>query len=304
VSFLDETLQFAGGVRAQWFSLGTPEFSETDGPYADANLASPPAAYTFDGSASYYIRRSGTKFRTHVGNGYRVPSLYERFGTFFFAGLFFPQGKPELKPERSLGIDAGVEQTFAQKKVKATATFFYTRIKDEITYLPTDDFGAPVYYNADRHFSRGGEFTVEVKPTTSTSIFASYTFTNSDVRNFRRPDGIVPVAIDREAFGIPNHQFTLVATQRIKRFWVNVDLLATSEYLAPVFSNATFNQYTYRFDGNRRVDLTAGYTFPLRKDRMNLRLYGTLENLFDYEYFENGFRTPGRTGRVGLTFGF
>jgi outer membrane receptor protein involved in Fe transport len=118
--------------------------------------------------------------------------------------------------------------------VKVSGTYFYTRIKDEITYLPTDDFGAPVYYNADRHYSRGAEFSGSVRPTRSTDIFASYTFTNSDVRNFNRPF-LVPVAKpDRKAFGIPDHQFTLVVTQRIKRFWVSLDVLATSSYLAPV----------------------------------------------------------------------
>jgi hypothetical protein len=116
---------------------------------------------------------------------------------------------------------------------------------------------------------------------------------------------LVPVAKpDRKAFGIPDHQFTLVVTQRIKRFWVSLDLLATSSYLAPVFSSTTFGQYTYRFDGNGRADLTAGYTFPLRRDGMSLRLFGTVENLFDNEYFENGFRTIGVNGRAGLAFSF
>ncbi|MEP6705367.1 MAG: TonB-dependent receptor, partial [Acidobacteriota bacterium] len=304
LSLLDGRLQFAGGARAQWFSLGDPQFSVTSGPYANLTLSDPPAAYTFDGSASYFISRTKTKLRTHVGNGYRVPSLYERFGTFFFFGSFFKQGNPALKPERSLGIDAAVEQYFAKERVKATATYFYTRIKDEITYLPTDDFGAPVYYNFDRHYSRGAEFSLDVKATTTTNVFASYTFTNSDVRNFRRPTIATLASSERKAFGIPDHQFTLVVTQRIKRFWVNLDLLATSSYRAPVFSSATFGQYTYRFKGNRRADLTAGYTFPLGSDGYALRLFGTIENLFDYEYFENGFRTVGRNGRVGLAFSF
>jgi iron complex outermembrane receptor protein len=34
VGLLDGDLQFAGGVRAQWFSLGTPAFSSPDSPYA------------------------------------------------------------------------------------------------------------------------------------------------------------------------------------------------------------------------------------------------------------------------------
>lgn len=303
IGLLDRKLQFAGGVRAQWFDLGTPEFSQTDGPYANRTFDSPPAAYTFDGSASYFISSTKTKLRTHVGNGYRVPSLYERFGTFFFLGSFFPQGNPALEPERSLGMDAGIEQWFAGDKVKASATWFYTKIKDEITYLPTDDFNAPVYYNFDRHFSRGAEFSVDAKPTRSTDIFASYTYTNSDVRNGRRTFLLVE-STDREAYGIPDHQFTLVATQRFKKFWVSFDLLATSSYLAPVFSNTFFSQYTYRFDGNARADLTGGYTFSIRQDKYSLRLFGTIENLFDQEYFENGFRTAGINGRVGLSFGF
>jgi hypothetical protein len=33
-------------------------------------------------------------------------------------------------------------------------------------------------------------------------------------------------------------------------------------------------------------------------------LYGTVENLFGDEYYENGFRTVGRNARAGLAFGF
>ena len=86
---------------------------------------------------------------------------------------------------------------------------------------------------------------------------------------------------------------------------MNFDLLATGDYLAPIFSNSTFSTYVYRFQGNRKGDLTAGYTFKLhREDSMKFRLYGTIENVFNNEYFENGFRTASRTGRLGLTFGF
>jgi iron complex outermembrane receptor protein len=304
ISFFEGRLQLSGGARAQWFTLGRPQFSVTSGPYANLMLDDPPAAYTFDGSASYFISKTKTKLRTHVGNGYRVPSLYERFGTFFFLGTFFPQGNPGLRPERSIGIDAGIEQYLANDRVKLIGTYFYTRIRDEITYLPTDDFGAPAYYNFDRHYSRGVELSTDLRPTRSTNVFASYTFTNSDVRNFRRPSIATLAATDGKSFGIPDHQFTLVATQRIKRFWISADFLATSSYLAPIFSSATFNQHAYRFTGNRRLDLTAGYTFPIRKDGISLRLFGTIENVFDHEYFENGFRTVGRNGRVGLSFGF
>jgi outer membrane receptor protein involved in Fe transport len=95
-----------------------------------------------------------------------------------------------------------------------------------------------------------------------------------------------------------------VVTHRIKDFWVNADFIATSDYLAPIFSNTTFSTYVYRFDGNRKMDLTVGHNFRINNDKLNLRVFGTIENLFNYEYFENGFRTFGRTGRVGISFGF
>ena len=155
------------------------------------------------------------------------------------------------------------------------------------------------YENQKGGIARGLEFSGAVNPTRSTDIFASYTFTNSDQR---APQ--VTGNPNIETLGIPTHQFTLVATQRIQRFWINFDLLVSSDYLAPIFSNSVFQTYVYRFQGNRRGDLTAGYTFPIHKDKMNLRLYGTVENIFDYAYFENGFRTPGRNSRVGLSFGF
>jgi outer membrane receptor protein involved in Fe transport len=96
----------------------------------------------------------------------------------------------------------------------------------------------------------------------------------------------------------------LVATQRFKRFWVNFDLLVSSFYLAPIFSGSDFNTYIYRFDGNRRGDLTGGYTFKLNSDKYDLRVFGTVENIFDSEYYENGFRTAGVNVRAGVSFGF
>ena len=123
------------------------------------------------------------------------------------------------------------------------------------------------------------------------------------MRRGSRAGSLIAGADDR-AFGIPAHQFTLTATQRFGRSWVNADLLVGSNYLAPIFSNSTYQTYTYRFRGNRRLDLTAGHTFPVRGDRVTLRLFGTLENVMNDEYFENGFRTPGRTARAGASFSF
>ncbi|MBX7173444.1 MAG: TonB-dependent receptor [Pyrinomonadaceae bacterium] len=307
LSFLNNKLQLAGGFRAQFFNLDKPAFSVSNAPYSNVTLSNPPTAYTFDGSGSYFFEKSKTKLRAHVGNGYRVPSLYERFGTFYssFSSSFTALGDPNLKPEKTIAFDGGIEQNLFDSRAKFSATYFYTKLIDTIGYgnvvanigSTTRPFGG--YLNTKGGIAKGTEFSADLKPHKNTSLFASYTFTNSDQRE---PQVSGSRIID--TLGIPKHQFTLVATQRFKDFWVNLDFVATSNYLAPIFSNTTFGTYVYRFKGNRKADLTAGYTFKMNNEKLNLRLFGTVENLFNYEYFENGFRTFGRTGRVGLSFGF
>ncbi|MFN0140220.1 MAG: TonB-dependent receptor plug domain-containing protein [Pyrinomonadaceae bacterium] len=308
VSLHDGRLQLAGGFRAQRFDLDRPEFSLINAPYSNLNLSRPPTAYTFDGAVSYFVRRSGTKFRAHVGNGYRVPSLYERFGTFFSSfgtPSFVALGDPLLKAEKTMGFDAGVEQIAAKERVRLSATYFYTRLSDIIGFggvvpnigTTTRPFGG--YANQKGGIARGGEFSARVKPKDCFDVFASYTFTNSDQRTPQ-----VAGSRSSKTLGVPDHQFTFVVTQRYKRAWVNFDFLATSNYLAPIFSNSTFQTFIYRFGGNRRGDVTAGYNFGFRRDKLSLRLFGTIENVFDHDYYENGFRTSGATARFGTTFSF
>ena len=308
VSALDGDLQLAGGVRVQRYGLSHPTFSLQNAPYSNLALSNPPNAVTFDGSAAYFMRKSRTKLRAHVGNGYRAPSLYERFGTFFSSfgtPSFVALGDPNLKPEKTIAFDAGIEQNAAKDRVRLSATYFYTRLKDIIGFgnvvpnigTTTRPFGG--YENEKGGIARGGEFSVKAKATATTDIFASYTRTNSLQRTPQvSGSGVI------KTLGIPDHQFTLVATQRIRRAWVNFDFLATSTYLAPIFSNSTFNTYIYRFKGNRKGNLTSGYTFGLKKEKQTLRIYGTIENVFDQEYYENGFKTFRRTARIGTTFGF
>ncbi len=312
LSLAEGSLQLAGGVRAQVFSLDKPTFMpSTNTVYQNLTLSDPPTAYTADGSASYYFRSTGTKLRAHVGNGYRVASLYERFGT-FYSGFFgySNSGDPNLAPERSIAADAGIEQTFLSDRVRLTGTYFYTDIQKAIDYAfcvprclsfpdPLNRYGG--YYNTEGRIARGIETSADIKPTSSTRIFTSYTFTNSDERN---PLNLFILTSP----GIPSHTFTLVATQRIKQAWINFDFAGTSSYLFPFynFNGTTFEEkyYMYRFKGSRKGDLTAGYTFGFEKEKMTLRVFGTVENVFDQEYYENGFRTAGATGRVGLSVGF
>lgn len=307
LGLFNERLQLAGGVRAQFFQLDRPTFSALNAPYSGITTQSPTSALTFDGSVSYWFPRAGTKLRAHVGNGYRVPSLYERFGTFYstFSSAFVALGDPNLEPEKTIAFDSGIDQSLFSGRASFSAVYFYTKLLNTVGYgnvvpaigTTTRPFGG--YLNTDGGRSQGGEFSASLKPTSSTDIFASYTYTDSKQKIPQvSGSGIL------QTLGVPKNQFTLSATQRYKRFWVNLDVTASDSYLAPLFSNSTFSTYVFRFKGNRRADLTAGNTFALKNEKVNLRLFGTIENLFGYEYFENGFQTQGRNARVGMSFSF
>ena len=249
-----------------------------------------------------------TKLRSHVGNGYRVPSLYERFGSFFssFSQSFTALGDPALEPERSLAFDAGIDQSFFDGRLNLSSTYFYTRLIDTIGFgnvvPPIGTTGRPFggYENTDGGIARGLEFTSQMTPLETTSIFLSYTYTNSDQR---RPQvsgsGII------RTLGLPENRFTMNLNQRIgRRASINFDFEASDSYLVPIFSNTSFSTFIYRFEGNRRGDLTGRYELPLLGEKADAVFFISLENLFDNTYFENGFATAGRTARAGLGLSF
>ncbi|HEX5705684.1 MAG TPA: TonB-dependent receptor [Pyrinomonadaceae bacterium] len=300
--FFDERLQMSVSFRAQTFALDRPRFTpETGAPYAGLTFSAPPNAYTGDGSVAYHFRSTGTKLRAHVGNGYRKASLFERFGASFFFGSFSPIGDPRLAPERSVAFDAGVDQTLASGRARLSATYFYTRLQEVVGFgdTPGDPFGRLFggFLNTGGGLARGAELSATLAPHRTLDLYASYTYANSDQR---RPQ----VAGVIRSFGIAEHQFALVATQRVgRRVLFNFDLAASSDYLAPLFDNRTFASRAYSFKGILKADLGASYTWPLRESR-SLRVFGKVENLFDREYYENGFRTPGRFGVAGAAYSF
>ena len=303
---LQDRLQLSLAFRTQLFSLQQPRFTPTaSAPYQGIVFKSPPTAYTGDGSIAYMFRSTGTKLRAHVGNGYRAPSLFERFGTFFGSFGYSTFGDPRLRPDRSIAVDAGLDQTFFQNRLRASATYFYTRLQEVIIFdfsgainPATDPFGRfGGYRNTNGGIARGAEFSLTSMPTRSLNVSTAYTYTKS-LQRTPQVAGVIRSLV------IPDHQFSLVTTQRFgRRVLVNLDLAASSDYLAPIFDPNTFANRAYRFRGIAKADLGGSYTLPLTESR-SLRFFGYVDNLFGREYFESGFRTAGRTGRVGASLSF
>ena len=286
----DDRLQISLGIRGQWFKV-----SAADRP-GFLNSISPENSITGDGSIAYFIRSSGTKLRAHVGNGFRAPSLYERFGAATFPQLGFVRfGDPTLRPELSISVDGGFDQRIRNDRARFGASYFYTRLQRVIAF-PSIFSVDPLGENRPGGLARGVETYIEAAPWRGADWRASYTFTNSD--RFVAGRGLQPEYV------IPEHLFGVTINQRYRSIVLSFDLNRTGSYIAPIFENDfPFRTAELTFPGYTKADLFASYQ-RRASERVTLTFFGGAENLFDVKYFENGFRAPGIMARGGLNVSF
>ena len=299
VELLGGRLQVSFGGRVQTFDLPDPTFVGGSHPYGGARI-DVPTAYTGDAALAWFVPGSETKLRLHVGNSYRAPSPFERFGgTFssFFRSFSF-YGDPRLEPERAVAVDGGVDQWLFDARLQIGATAFHTALRNTIIFdfanfpAATDPFGRFFgYRNAGGGRARGVEVSVQAAPSVATSLRVSYTYTDSESDT---------PTIGDDFFGVPGlsrHLFALTATQWIaERLNVTFDLFAASDY--PLSPYGALGRRLV-FGGPVKGDLVVRYDL-LARPELGLDLYAKVENLFDHAYYEDGFLTPGAWAIGGL----
>jgi len=250
---------------------------------------------------AYFFRSSGTKLRAHVGNGFRAPSLFERFGQGTFSSQGFRRfGNPTLRAEQSISFDLGFDQRVAQDRARFGATYFYTHLKRVVAF--NNNFGVdPLglgrfsgYENRAGGFARGLETYLEAAPWRNGTLHGSYTYTNSD--------RVVTGRGFQPEYVIPKHLFGISLTHRYRSFLVSFDLNRTGAYIAPIFENDfPFRTAELTFPGYTKADLFGSYERRL-SEQVVMIFFGGADNLFNAKYFENGFRASGIVGRGGVNF--
>jgi iron complex outermembrane receptor protein len=311
LALADRRLQVSVSGRVQGFSLSKPRLSAAGiaSPYDGVAVASPPKALTGDVSAAYVIAASETKLRAHAGNAFRAPALYERFGGGFSTDpitaqlLFTAFGDPRLEPDRYQTIDAGVDQYAFTGRALLSATVFYNNVSSLTAFNSsggirpdTDPFGRTQgYLNSSGGFSRGVELSVEARPASRARLSGSYTYTRSETDQDITVPGffLVPAVFA--------HTATFVATAGVtERLDATFDVFHGSETYGSFF--AAGRARAYRYPAFTRAALIAGYRI-VNRERMPLRAYVKVDNLFDQTYYEIGWRSLGRTVVAGLSMG-
>jgi len=240
----------------------------------------------FGGKATYRIApallvaETGTKFKASLGTGFKAPSLSQLYQDFPGFGFF---GNPNLRPETSTGLDAGIEQNLAEGHVAVGATYFANRIANLIEI--NDTFTS--YTNIGMARTYGLESFMSLKPWDGLSVRADYTYTvaKNEITQqdlLRRPRDKVSLSATLQA----TPALLLSATLVYVGPWRDVDRDGAR-------SNLLANGYTI-------VNLAGSYDFG-----HGMKAFARIDNLLDRRYQNPvGFQRPGLGAIGGLEVQF
>ncbi|MBL4626642.1 MAG: TonB-dependent receptor [Roseicyclus sp.] len=216
-----------------------------------------------------------TVVRASVGQGARAPSLFELFSSF---------GDLNLRPEESLSFEVGVERDFGDLTLGATA--FWINIDNLIGFDSAatacgSGFGCYNQLPGETR-SQGLELSAAYEMSGSMSVFANYTYTDTETAT----GGRLP--------RVPLHQFNLGVSGELAS---GIDYQVTGTGAVDT-SVSTFAPNA--LDDYFIVDALVSYEVSDGIDA-----YLRIENLFDDEYQTSpGYGTSDRAFYVGLRASF
>ncbi len=299
-------VQLAGGAQVQ-FEDGTSDGSlfvgrfttptsfrlsrTTWGPFFEAQLSLLPGLLVqggvrvdlpqkFDTKASprvggsYTLEATHTTFRVNAGEGFKLPS--------FFALGHPLVGNPNLLPETSRSVDAGVSQALWDQRFAIGVTYFYSAFRNLIDFDPGPP---PRLVNRSRTTAQGVEMSLRLQPWPYLSTTAHLTYLQTDIQGTTEKLRNRPKW--RGGF----------AVQWSPRPDLDVHLHTIVVGAVPDSSIPTGAR---TLDAYARMDLAVNWTLT-----GHWQVFVAVDNLFDVAYEEFiGFPAPGVSPRAGVRASF
>jgi vitamin B12 transporter len=118
-----------------------------------------------------------TKIKANFGLGIKEPTLMESYST-----SMYTKGNPDLRPEKTVSFDAGIEQHFNSGRSVLELTYFQNRFRDQIGYAISDYITyAGSYFNIGKSRARGLETSLSFDLFRKLTLSGAYTFLDSEV---------------------------------------------------------------------------------------------------------------------------
>ena len=249
-------------------------------------------------SAAAILRQSGgglgeTRLKASAGRGIKEPTIIQSYS---LSPSFL--GNPDLEPERSRSVDAGIEQRLAHDRAKVEVTWFDGRFRNIISTrtLGFNPFRSQ-YFNIGETRARGLELSADAAPAPALRLRGGYTFMPSRVALSTSPGSAV-FGEGQRLFRRPRHAgyaeavwtpgaatISVIGTFGGRR--VDSDF---SSLQPPITSN----------DGHTTWDVRAAYRLSRR-----LALTAAADNLADADYMDPlGYPALRRAVRAGVKVTF
>jgi vitamin B12 transporter len=133
-------------------------------------------------SARYLVSKTGTIIRASWGEAFRAPT----FNDLYWPTTSWAKGNPDLKPEKSMEYEGGIEQSLGKgRSIKFTV--FERQSKDLIVWMPDAGVWTPTNFGSARVWG----YEAEAKVTFFNTLVWAVNYTYMDTANQEAGDHII-----------------------------------------------------------------------------------------------------------------
>ncbi len=232
-----------------------------------------------------------TTIHANAGLGIKEPTILQSFGLSVFA-----LGNPDLSPERARTAEIGVEQRFANDRLKVSATFFDNQYRNLISTASIAP-GRSQYFNIGLTQAHGLETVVDVAPHRFVRVRAGYTYLDSLIVDSTSPASAVLKA-GQPLFRRPKNSGFVGATWHDSRLTAEIDGVVIGTYVdsdfasfaPPILVGGDYSTWDARFAYKLTSKLSAT---------------AAIDNLTNAHYMQPlGYPALERAWRAGVRVGF
>lgn len=241
--------------------------------------------------------RVGTILRASAGDGYRAPSIDERFSFYEdYLGNISYKGNPALNPETSRSYEIGIEQSLGERfgqEASLSATLFALETDDAISYKQCESFSYTSYL-----CETAGDFST-VENVSGKTRREGLELSGSLPLSERHLFGLTYSYLDTQTPSGGTLGLTATHTLGLNLSSAWSERLSTDVELRHLRDRA--NRYGSGSLGDYTV-LNAAFSYDLTPD---VAFYGRVENITDEAYqLVDDYGTSGRAFYVGLRADF
>lgn len=230
--------------------------------------------------APVYNLNEQVKLLASISSGFKVPTLNELFGPF--------GANTDLKPQKSLTFDTGVEFRSSDSRFSAGVIYFKRDIEDLISY--DSNVG---YININEQSDSGFEVTTSYRMSeTQVELFYNY-LDGAIIQNGEESDNLIRR---------PDHQVGGSIDQTFReRFQIGLSGQFVGKRTDLFYNSQTFTNDEVELDSYVLLDARFRYHFLDEK----VTIFASLNNILNTNYTEvYGFNTRGTHFNAGLKFSY